>query len=173
MKMKGKTVFVRGESPCLTLSLLFLAVCVLLGAPAAEGQDPPRLKRADSFLGIHFDFHAGEDCTEVGKNTTPAMVENIIDLVHPDYLQIDCKGHRRPVELPDQGRPSSARLCGRSAACLAGGHGPAWRRALHALLGRVGFQSHRGTSGLGRGRRRRQHQRTGPRRSSAPTPRSY
>ena len=93
MKMKGKTVFVRGESPCLTLSLLFLAVCVLLGAPAAEGQDPPRLKRADSFLGIHFDLHAGEDCTELGKNTTPAMIENIINLVHPDYLQIDCKGH--------------------------------------------------------------------------------
>jgi hypothetical protein len=51
------------------------------------------LKRADSFLGIHFDFHAGPDCKEVGKNTTPAMIDNIIDVVHPDYLQIDCKGH--------------------------------------------------------------------------------
>ena len=54
---------------------------------------PKRLKRQDSFLGIHFDFHAGADCTQIGKNTTPAMVNNIIDLVHPDYLQIDCKGH--------------------------------------------------------------------------------
>lgn len=54
---------------------------------------PLRLTHADSFLGIHFDFHAAPDCTEVGKNTTPAMIENIIDLVHPDYLQIDCKGH--------------------------------------------------------------------------------
>ena len=52
-----------------------------------------RLKRADSYLGIHFDFHAGTDCTEVGKNTTPAMIESIINLVHPDYIQIDCKGH--------------------------------------------------------------------------------
>lgn len=71
-----------------------LASCMLAAqvADAAETQ-PPRLKRADSFLGIHFDFHAGPDCTEVGKNTTPAMVENIIDLVRPDYLQIDCKGH--------------------------------------------------------------------------------
>ena len=54
---------------------------------------PKRLRRADSFLGIHFDFHAGPDCNEIGKNTTRAMVENIINQVHPDYIQIDCKGH--------------------------------------------------------------------------------
>ena len=61
---------------------------------------PKRLQRADSFLGIHFDFHAGPDCKEIGRNTTPAMVENIIDLVHPDYLQIDCKGHRGLSSYP-------------------------------------------------------------------------
>jgi len=65
----------------------------ILGQAFAADATPPRLKRADSFLGVHFDFHAGEDCTEVGKNTTPQMVENIIRLVRPDYLQIDCKGH--------------------------------------------------------------------------------
>jgi hypothetical protein len=70
-----------------------MAVVAAQPARSAERQDPPRLKRADSFLGIHFDFHAGADCREIGKNTTPAMVENIIDLVRPDYLQIDCKGH--------------------------------------------------------------------------------
>ena len=52
-----------------------------------------RLKRADSFLGVHFDFHAGPDCKEIGRNTTRAMIENVINLVQPDYLQIDCKGH--------------------------------------------------------------------------------
>lgn len=64
-----------------------------VGNAAAADDTPKRLKRADSFLGIHFDFHAGPDCTEVGKNTTPAMIDSIIDLVHPDYLQCDCKGH--------------------------------------------------------------------------------
>ncbi len=54
---------------------------------------PKRLKRSESFLGIHFDFHAGPDCTEIGKNTTRAMIENVINQVHPDYIQIDCKGH--------------------------------------------------------------------------------
>jgi len=55
--------------------------------------NPKRLRRADSFLGVHFDFHAGPDCTEIGKNTTREMIENVIKQVQPDYLQIDCKGH--------------------------------------------------------------------------------
>ncbi len=54
---------------------------------------PKRKKRAESFLGIHFDFHAGHDCTEVGKSVTREMIEGIIDKVRPDYLQCDCKGH--------------------------------------------------------------------------------
>ena len=62
-------------------------------AVAAESE-PPRIKRADAFFGLHFDFHARETDTEIGKNTTRAMIERVIDQVHPDYLQIDCKGHR-------------------------------------------------------------------------------
>jgi hypothetical protein len=62
--------------------------------PAATGKTPPqRLSRAESFLGVHFDFHAGADCKEIGKNTTREMIENVINQVRPDYLQIDCKGH--------------------------------------------------------------------------------
>ncbi len=55
--------------------------------------NPGRLKRAESFLGIHFDFHAGPDCNAIGKNTSREMIENVIKQVHPDYIQIDCKGH--------------------------------------------------------------------------------
>jgi hypothetical protein len=54
---------------------------------------PKRLRRADSFFGIHFDFHAGFDCREIGKNTTRQMIENIVNQARPDYIQIDCKGH--------------------------------------------------------------------------------
>jgi len=60
---------------------------------ARAGADSRRLRRAESFLGIHFDFHAGDDCKSIGKNTTRPMIESIINQVHPDYLQIDCKGH--------------------------------------------------------------------------------
>lgn len=69
-----------------------LLLALVAGGPA-RAADPPRLKRADSFLGIHFDFHAGPDCKEVGKHTTPEMVGRVLDLVRPDYVQIDCKGH--------------------------------------------------------------------------------
>lgn len=82
------------------VTLPLVALLTLVGpapAPAAEtaaaAKPPPRLKRSESFLGIHFDFHAGPDGTEVGRNTTPAMVAAILDKVQPDYLQVDGKGH--------------------------------------------------------------------------------
>ena len=56
-------------------------------------KNPVRLRRRESFLGVHFDFHAGKDCVEIGKNVTPEMVEYIIETVKPDYIQCDCKGH--------------------------------------------------------------------------------
>ena len=68
------------------------AIRTKLGMVSAQ-KHPARLKRADSFFGLHFDFHAGTDCTEIGKNTTREMIERVIDQVRPDYIQIDCKGH--------------------------------------------------------------------------------
>ena len=68
---------------------------------------PRRLRRSESFLGIHFDFHAGDDCKEIGKNVTRKMVEKIIDQVHPDYIQCDCKGHRGLCSYPTKvGNPA-------------------------------------------------------------------
>jgi len=59
-----------------------------------------RKRRVDSFLGIHFDFHAGHDCSEVGRNVSRKMVENIVELVRPDYIQCDCKGHPGVASYP-------------------------------------------------------------------------
>jgi hypothetical protein len=96
-------------SCALSLALLataFAPECVS-AAPTSSDTQPKRLKRADSFLGVHFDFHAGPDCTEIGKNTTREMIENIINLVGPDYLQIDCKGHRGLSSYPTKvGNPA-------------------------------------------------------------------
>jgi hypothetical protein len=69
-------------------------------ADATKTAFPPRIPRAKSYFGIHFDFHAGDDCKEIGKNTTRAMVEKILDQAHPDYIQIDCKGHRGLSSYP-------------------------------------------------------------------------
>ena len=69
--------------------------------------DPPRLKRADSFFGVHFDFHAGPDCNEIGKNVDEAMIENIVGQVKPDFIQVDCKGHAGYSSYPTKvGNPA-------------------------------------------------------------------
>jgi hypothetical protein len=83
-----------------------VGVC-LVGNACVIAADPPRMKRADAFLGIHFDFHAGDDCTRVGARTTPEMVRLVIDKVKPDYIQIDCKGHRGYSSYPTKvGNPA-------------------------------------------------------------------
>ncbi len=79
------------------VSLILLVSYIVVSCSVKESE---RLRRDESFLGIHFDFHAGSDCTEVGKNTTPEMINKIIDMVHPDYLQIDCKGHAGYTSYP-------------------------------------------------------------------------
>ena len=83
------------RSHALSLPLVVFAAVsfLMLGHPGWAADGPPRCKRADAFLGIHFDFHAGPKCKEVGRHTTPEMIQLILDKVHPDYIQIDCKGH--------------------------------------------------------------------------------
>ena len=91
------------------LSLLLAAALLPLGgfdASAAEPQ-PERLKRSEGFFGLHFDFHARDTDVDIGKNTTPEMVERIINEVHPDYIQIDCKGHKGYSSYPTKvGNPA-------------------------------------------------------------------
>lgn len=63
-------------------------------------QAPHRLRRNESYLGIHFDFHANANDSAIGQNTTPEMVNAIINKVGPDYIQIDCKGHAGYTSYP-------------------------------------------------------------------------
>lgn len=70
--------------------LLLLATCPLC---AQEGPEPGRPRRADSFFGIHFDFHAAEDCTSIGANVSERDIDALLDEVKPDFIQVDCKGH--------------------------------------------------------------------------------
>ena len=53
-------------------TMAWFGVAVFLGSACVserqtmpDAKNPLRLRRADSFLGIHFDFHAREDCTAV------------------------------------------------------------------------------------------------------------
>jgi hypothetical protein len=93
------------------VAALGIAVSLWIALPSAIAQTtthpPKRLKRSEAFLGMHFDFHASDDCKEIGKNTTRGMIEGILDQVKPDYLQIDCKGHRGLSSYPTKvGNPA-------------------------------------------------------------------
>lgn len=81
---------------CLRL-LLLPAVCFIGSGRAdssrADEPQPSRLRRADCFFGVHFDFHAQMDDGTLGGNTTVELVNAIIDTCHPDYIEIDTKGH--------------------------------------------------------------------------------
>lgn len=70
-----------------------LATTALAAACASAAEPLSPLKRADAFLGIHFDLHAHAEDHAMGARTTPEMVRLVLDKVRPDYIQIDCKGH--------------------------------------------------------------------------------
>jgi len=55
------------------------------------GQTP--LRRANSFVGLHFDFHASIDDTHIGQTVTEAMIDSLLKKAKPDFIQMDCKGH--------------------------------------------------------------------------------
>lgn len=75
------------------LTLLFLLVFTSIVTLAQTQKSTEKLKRADCFFGVHFDLHASEDITDAGKTLTPEMVDTFLTQVHPDFIQIDCKGH--------------------------------------------------------------------------------
>lgn len=58
-----------------------------------EWKNKTKLRRADSFFGVHFDFHAGMDCNEIGNNINEDSILALLNIIKPDFIQIDCKGH--------------------------------------------------------------------------------
>lgn len=51
-------------------------------------------RREDSFFGIHSDFHArAEDNVVIGKTLDEKDIREVCELLKPDFVQIDCKGH--------------------------------------------------------------------------------
>ena len=61
-----------------------------------------RLKRSESFFGVHFDFHAQDHNDKIGSDITREMVSHVIDAVQPDYVQCDCKGHAGLSSYPTE-----------------------------------------------------------------------
>jgi len=51
------------------------------------------MKRKDCFFGLHFDYHANEHTSQIGKDFRKDVVERIVTEVQPDFIQCDTKGH--------------------------------------------------------------------------------
>lgn len=58
-----------------------------------KNESTQKEKSTKRFLGIHFDFHAVETDSNIGSATTEDMIEEMLEIVKPDFVQCDCKGH--------------------------------------------------------------------------------
>jgi hypothetical protein len=71
-------------------AISILACFISIGC---SGQTSHVKRRADSFFGVHFDFHAQKSDNRIGGTLTPLMVNTFLNQVKVDYLQVDSKGH--------------------------------------------------------------------------------
>lgn len=70
----------------LSLMALLLAFPVMVNAQE-------KLRRAKSFFGFHFDFHATEQDKDLGKFFDTDLLDEFLERTKPDYIQVDSKGH--------------------------------------------------------------------------------
>lgn len=60
-------------------------------------------RRADSAFGLHFDFHASPaPGLVVGATLKEEDIRELCTLLHPDFIQIDCKGHPGWASYPTE-----------------------------------------------------------------------
>lgn len=74
--------------------LLITSVIILAGTlPAQINENPKFIGREKSFFGLHFDFHAVNSDSAIGKTFDAGTIDSMLTLIKPDYIQVDCKGH--------------------------------------------------------------------------------
>ena len=77
----------------MTNKILRLALLMFITLTAGAQPQEKQLRRSESFFGFHFDFHANPNDKEVGKTLTSGMIDSLLTLTKPDFIQVDCKGH--------------------------------------------------------------------------------
>jgi hypothetical protein len=75
------------------IAILFLFSCSPHNLTSENKTEKQTLRRSDSFFGLHFDFHANKNDSTIGKTLTAKMIDSLLTMVQPDYIQVDCKGH--------------------------------------------------------------------------------
>ena len=92
MNTTEKKISIRLTFLCVAASL-FLFSCSPEKPNTETETEKPTLRRSDSFFGLHFDFHANKNDSAVGETFTAEMIDSLLTMVQPDYIQVDCKGH--------------------------------------------------------------------------------
>ena len=83
------------------------AACAAAPAVLSAQNAPGRLRRADSFFGLHFDLHPNETDTVLGRDVSEELVERLLAAAKPDYVQYDSKGHPGWLGWPSEVGPSA------------------------------------------------------------------
>lgn len=60
------------------------------------------LSRKDGQFGLHTDFHATVHDRDVWADVTEEMVEHVLEVIGPDFVQVDCKGHAGYASYPTE-----------------------------------------------------------------------
>ena len=81
------------------MTLFLLLNIVVQTLPA---QNERKLSRAESFWGLHFDRHSQLTDEHIGSTLTEEMVDSLIKLARPDYIQVDSKGHSGISSYPSK-----------------------------------------------------------------------
>ncbi len=53
------------------------------------------------YFGIHLDLHPGETDTELGRRVSVERIRKFLEVVRPDFVQYDCKGHAGVLGYPN------------------------------------------------------------------------
>lgn len=85
-----------------TQRTIMLAACLLCGTIV-------KAQSRERFAGLHLDFHAGLSDSGIGKTFTPEMIDSMLRIIQPDFIQVDCKGHAGISSYPTKvGNPAPA-----------------------------------------------------------------
>jgi hypothetical protein len=66
---------------------------ILPSDQSASFQHERKLRRSESFWGLHFDRHVQPGDKNLGATLTGKMLDSLIVMARPDFIQVDCKGH--------------------------------------------------------------------------------
>ena len=72
--------------------IILLQILILINF-SVYAQNERKLLRSESFWGLHFDRHSEKNDDHLGASLTGEMIDSMLRIARPDYIQVDSKGH--------------------------------------------------------------------------------